>query len=152
MSAHKSRFFQHADSSVVRVSHPAYMRDYEEDPTVTEVQVVPLDAIVIDGPLPKVTRHDDGPYAVAGDPGRYYLSADDTPASLRESARLQTVRLLALADYLEQHPVVDEAQVKLLDGTLRGMVITKGGERISGYDTYDLAHRLVERGVRVEQA
>ena len=154
MSAHKSRFFQHADSSVVRVSHPAYMRDYEEDPTVTEVQVVPSDAIVIRrDELPKVTtgsgRLQSGVWAEGrGWDDAYIASAGRGALATRAEAIAR--KYLAVAEHLREHPPVDEAQVKALLPALQS---------ISGYDLatdegrYYAAQDLVaERGVRVGDA
>ena len=145
MSAHKSRFFQHADSSVVRVSHPAYMRDYEEDPTVTEVQVVPSDAIVIRrDELPEVdTAHGARVNSVGIGWALDYLTADRA-----EKARSYGLAYLALAEHLREHPPVDEEQVaSLFEVLTEEWFPADDGERAS-----TLARRLVERGVRLEQA
>ena len=143
MSAHKSRFFQHAGSSVVRVSHPAYMRDYEEDPTVTEVQVVPSDAIVIPrDELPKVSR------------GERMLRLNGTtpvPYTTADQHRSDARTHLALAEYLREHPPVDEAQV----AAVRDALLSADSDDVNyieGDDAWKLARRMVERGVRVEKS
>ena len=142
MSAHKSRFFQHADSSVVRVSHPAYMRDYEEDPTVTEVQVVPLDAIVIRrDELPEVTVDTEKWTATAnGAEDPYTARLDANPGW----AWHYGVNAIAVSEYLREHPPVDEAQVKALKD-LRD-------EWYKRNDSSDFLEFLASRGVRVEKS
>ncbi|MDF2915948.1 MAG: hypothetical protein K0S70_165 [Microbacterium sp.] len=84
---------------------------HDEQDFWTEVQVVPLDAIVI--------RRDELPEVDATRGARVnsvgigwaldYLTADR-----EEKARSYGLAYLALAEYLREHPPVDEAQVKAL--------------------------------------
>ncbi|WP_454044398.1 hypothetical protein [Cellulosimicrobium sp. Marseille-Q8652] len=115
----------------------------------TEVQVVPLDAIVIDGTLPKVVVSEN---RGGRDHGNLIVRLDDDslgpfsefdptledPDDLRRRARA----FLAAANHLEQHPPVDEEQV----ATIRAIL----NEIPTGQGSRDrIARLLVERGARV---
>ena len=107
--------------------------------SVTEVKVIPLDAIVINGPLLPVKRHGENTFEVGG---RVY----SFPATA-EKAEEYAADWAAIAAHLREHPPVDEAQVKALTELL-----DQGGA-----DSFwaparvaDSARWLVERGVRVE--
>jgi hypothetical protein len=106
----------------------------------TEVQVVPLDAIVIErADLPKVTDvtvEDDGAL-IDGD--LYDL------VTVEQHTRSALVHLTR-AEYLREHPPVDEAQVAALnrlivDAVQGGHVTIEAGESFERF--------LVARGVRV---
>lgn len=77
------------------------------------IKVVPVDAIVIErSELPSVHACDDGPDRVhiGGHDKETWIDEQDTPQAIRAVA----LRNLALAEYLEAHPLVDEAQVEAL--------------------------------------
>jgi hypothetical protein len=103
-----------------------------------EVQVAPLDAIVIRREdLPEVKVDEDGDVGVGG----YWRSRDTDPGHVEASARA----LLAIARYLREHPPVDpevERQVKALTDALEAAQ--------PAHDLVAMARLLVENGVRVE--
>jgi len=124
--------------------------DYlEANPNYTEVQVVPLDAIVIRrDELPEVetheTAHGDTVWVYGGD--AFDRDADNRTA---EAMRDGALRLLARAEYVREHPPVDEEQVDALRDILLSTRNPADGRPIE--EQYrDVARRLVERGVRVE--
>jgi hypothetical protein len=107
----------------------------------TEVQVVPLDAIVIRrDELPEVetheTAHGDTVWVYGGD--AFDRDADNRTA---EAMRDGALRLLARAEYVREHPPVDEAQVKAIRKALAGFGMNEHDARV-----------LYERGVRVGDA
>ena len=132
MSEDKVRYFQGV------LSGHLYEGDDIEGRLVREVQVVPLDAIVIPrDELPEVSR------------GERMLRLNGTtpvPYTTADQHRSDALTHLALAEYLREHPPVDEAQVGALDS-----LIGELGQEY-GYGDPSLARRLVERGVRVEKA
>src|SRR5690606_10512557 len=111
-------------------------------PNHTEVQVVPIDAIVI--------RRDELPTA------RVLLSGHLGTIHGHHSAKLSAnwhrdlaAHHLALADYVDAHPPVDEAQVKAL-----AELVDELQEHGKAYyeDPREFAEDLVKRGVRVGDA
>ena len=78
----------------------------------TEVQVVPLDAVVIEAPLPEVTVTENGDGVRCGETLRLRRVDPD-------KFEARGIELLAIARYLREHPPVDEAQVKALADDLR---------------------------------
>ena len=123
-------------------SHPIFKADYSTDGTLTNAMMARLDelhdAIVI--------RR--GGAAVVPDGARYVqiegekYNSSGTPEWYEQMARGYAL----LAEYLREHPPVDEAQVKALAKALDAEF--DGGNRI---DTYDAIARdlLVKHGVRV---
>lgn len=100
-----------------------------------------LNVIVIDrADLPEVSAGQDS-YLV----GDRVVPDDYTAAEARTAAR----EYLAVAEYLDAHPPVDEAQVEALAKIIRERYDETGD--VTRYPTeHSLARRLVERGVRVE--
>lgn len=137
----QKRYFQ--DGSYVVYTRPFHSEAVER---YTEVKVVPLDAVVIDGPLPEVTAREDGTahYTHATFNGTTYgppVYAAGTENA--DAVHAQGLARIALARHLREHPPVDEAQVKALADVLREeTVYTQPGV---------VARRLVKRGVRVEE-
>jgi hypothetical protein len=140
MSERKPRYFQHEFGGVYYATLPDAVADYENDRTMTEVQVVPIDAIVI--------RREDVPMVRAGRPGSngVYVkdeasrSLDDDPTDVRRLG----IALLAIAEYLREHPPVDEGLVREIAD-----LIDEDEHWGEDGDTTTIARRLVERGVRV---
>jgi len=102
------------------------------------VVIVPADAVVIErGELPEVTLGNGGAWNV----GTHSLRTDwttDTPTKVRAAA----VRWLALAEHLDTHPPIDEAQVSALTDALEAAgVMVNPAER---------ARRLYLAGVRIK--
>lgn len=113
----------------------------------TEVQVVPVDAIVIRREeLPEVYPNSEGPGYEAKHP-----DADSTwvnPSILgAEFMRGRGLECIALAEYLREHQPVDEAQVAAITA-----LIDEDEHWGEDGDSSTIARRLVERGVRVEQS
>ncbi|PZR55268.1 hypothetical protein DNL40_02540 [Xylanimonas oleitrophica] len=103
----------------------------------TEVQVVPLDAIVIRcEDLPEVKPLRGGGHT-AGTATRSFGSAEDYMQ--------YALSALAIAVHLREHPPVDEAQVQALSGVLEEVATLLKAEYRP-----EVARRLAERGVRVE--
>lgn len=103
--------------------------------THTEVQVVPLDAIVIrDDNRPEV-RHAVGSAPSASGPVRSFVL---NPTDTLESLVGDIAALSALHDYLREHPPVDEAQVVALASALVDENLTD--------PLRDVAERLVRAG------
>jgi hypothetical protein len=100
-----------------------------------------LDAIVIErAELPKVEPVGArGRLSVEG--GSLVLVDGDTTESTREIA----LRWLAGAEYLREHPPVDEAQVRAITTALRAE-----GNFPEGVDLRPMAESLYRAGVRVE--
>lgn len=145
MSENESRFFQLPSGTVVRVRGVEQVRDYEEDPATTEVQVVPVDAIVIRrDELPRVLT-EPGAHSANVGKSLYYLR-DVTEESMRSAA----LNNLAMAEYLREHPPVDEEQV----AAVRDALLSADSDDVNyieGDDAWKLARRMVEHfGVRVE--
>ena len=142
MSEDKVRYFQGSRTGyVVRAGDEEAALAFDLNPAMAKVQVVPLDAIVI--------RRDELPEVDATRGARVnsvgigwaldYLTADR-----EEKARSYGLAYLALAEYLREHPPVDEAQVKALKD-LRD-------EWYKRNDSSDLLEFLASRGVRVGDA
>ena len=151
MSERKRRYFQDESGGVFYATIPDTVADYENDRTMTEVQVVPLDAIVIRrDELPEVRPATEDQRASArplvltrrGDALHRYITNDDTVESFRAKAAMY----LALAEHLREHPPVDETQVKALRD------LRDEWYDLNESDTGDLFEFLVRKGVRVEQA
>ena len=112
--------------------------------TECNVRIVPADAIVIErGELPDVDLTWDK-RAVMVDGIEYPIGASSSAEEYREIAG----RALALADYLDAHPPVDEAQVEalttsLVDASEYGVSWPDGEARV-------MARRLYLAGVRLE--
>lgn len=143
MSEDKVRYFQGV------LSGHLYEGDDIEGRLVREVQVVPLDAIVIPrDELPKVTtgsgRLQSGVWAEGrGWDDAYIASAGRGALATRAEAIAR--KYLAVAEHLREHPPVDEAQVEVLADLL-------SREASEPHDWTTSARRLVERGVRVGDA
>lgn len=106
-----------------------------------EFKVVPVDAIVIErSDLPPVAA---GRKVVSGPFDR---SIHDSAESVRRQAR----HLLAIAEYLDAHPPVDEAQVEALaeDMIMAGASapVSEGDSEAFSRAMDDIARRLVEQG------
>jgi hypothetical protein len=99
-----TRHFQNPENQVV-YTVPFHAESVQRH---TEVQVAPLDAIVIErADLPAIERKSDGRYRF--DTGiDWTLDPDDDTA---ERAYVGALEHLALCEYLREHPPVDEAQV-----------------------------------------
>ncbi|RHA38721.1 hypothetical protein [Cellulomonas rhizosphaerae] len=112
------------------------------DPTIEEVPVVPIDAIVIErADLPEVEPVGArGRLAVEG--GALILFEGDTTESAREIA----LRWLAGSEYLREHPPVDEAEITRI---VAALAKTGGPGRVS-LDA--MARDLHAQGVRVTEA
>ncbi|WP_159795734.1 hypothetical protein [Puerhibacterium puerhi] len=115
---------------------------FARNPDFTEVQVVPVDAIVIRREeLPEVKAHSSIPNSVeAGDAFLRFDGLNDP----REHAESRLRDWAAIAAHLREHPPVDEAQVKAVTQALY-----EATEDPFDIDVPDVARRLVERGVRV---
>lgn len=87
--------------------------------------------------LPKVKRLYGVTYAVGGDESTH-------SAATAEYARERAIGYLAVAEYLDAHPPIDQAQVAALATLLRDT-----GARPNGADTIPIARRLVQAGVTV---
>ncbi|MFC8733140.1 hypothetical protein ACFT5B_11835 [Luteimicrobium sp. NPDC057192] len=79
----------------------------------TEVRVVPMDAVVIDGPLPDVSEDTQNIFTAD-----FHAPIDLTPEELDAKARA----FAAMARYRREHPPVDEEQVKALASDLRDLL------------------------------
>src|SRR5690606_34665183 len=102
-----------------------------EDDHWTEVQVVPLDAIVIrrdELPGLDVDRH--GTVRVDG------LIEAFSPHYKPEEARARGVAWVALAEHLREHPLVDEAQVEALARILAKRSAEKRGAIGPGWRSF----------------
>lgn len=87
---------------------------YENRPDLyTEVQAVPLDAIVIDGPLPEVTARERYTSTSEGCSWPSRTPPDEIEKRAREH--------LAIARHLREHPPVDERAVDELQDLLLEM-------------------------------
>jgi len=114
--------------------------------TECNVRIVPADAIVIErGELPE-TRV--GTYGEAICQGWTRAGHANT-----ETVRSEARALLAIAEHLDAHPPIDEAQVKALARLIADHVdpasLVGSGERVSTTSA-DLARGLVLAGVRIE--
>lgn len=146
------RHFQDADGYVESTKNRAH--EYTARPYFTEVQVAPLDAIVIDGPLPEVTTKLRDVFVAGVDTGVGHADARATawdaaaPNAHPEWHEAKALAHLAIAAHLREHPPVDEAQVEALQAlldleALRDKLTDAGS-------VAEIARRLVQRGVRVE--
>ena len=135
-----TKIFRHTDGSLAMTNHPNNIHSYRSKADWTEVQVVPLDAIVIRrAELPEVTVRLKE-YRVNG----HTFDMQTTEAEAAE----YVLQAAALAEYLREHPQVDEEQVaSLFEVLTEEWFPGDDGERAS-----TLARRLVERGVRVEKS
>ena len=136
MSEQRVRHFQNQRGEVVSISNAnakAWHDLYSDD---VEVKVVPLDAIVIAGPLPEVKRLGELTFAIGGKTYSF-------EAATAEKAEEYVADWAAIAASLREHPPVDEAQVKALADVLR--------EETVYVQPGVVARRLVKRGVRVER-
>lgn len=143
MSENKVRYFQAEDHVVARARSSESQSRLAADPYYTEVQVVPVDAIVIRREdVPKV--HVVGGLVTAGEDENgdpYSCSAEANP----NWPYWYGINALAVAEYLREHPPVDEEQVMALADALEAEWFPEDLDRATV-----LARRLVERGVRVE--
>lgn len=135
-----TKYYQHAANLCVMA---VTARDPRPSSLVwTEVQVVPVDAIVIRrDELPEVTVVRGRAVASTGS-DVYSGSLDANPGPSYQYG----LNVLAVAEYLREHPPVDEVQVKALADLLTE---ADSYDRIEG--SLGTARRLVERGVRVEK-
>jgi len=147
----KILYFQHDRVGDVWAEKGEKARKFATRDELTEVQVVPLDAIVIRrDELPEVRPATEDQRASArplvltrrGDALHRYITNDDTVESFRAKAAMY----LALAEHLREHPPVDETQVKALRD------LRDEWYDLNESDTGDLFEFLVRKGVRVEQA
>ena|SRR5690606_26364480 len=144
MSENKRRYFLQGDY-VYNPDNPVAIAHYAQA-GYTEVQVVPLDAIVIRrDELPEVEERDEpsGPYLCAAG----VWAQDDGYETHMDRAVAQ----VAIAVYRQEHPPVDEGQVDALRDILLSTRKPADGRPVE--EQYrDVARRLVERGVRVGDA
>ena len=162
MSENKVRYFRLDDSSdrsgVICSTAENPGHTHYSSPEWTEVQVVPADAIVVDGPLPEVEVSDSGSRAARGDTDRGYSTFHTSgtsggtgiaPNLMPEWHEFRARQHLALAAHLRDHPPVDGAQVV----AVRDALLSADSDDVS-YITVDgawrIARRMVVRGVRVE--
>ncbi|BDZ40787.1 hypothetical protein GCM10025865_00860 [Paraoerskovia sediminicola] len=138
----ESRYFQYENGCVVTPRSSDVADSHVSAPGWTEVQVVPLDAIVIQrDELPEVKR-------------RSTHVTTSTGCSWPISTEAETVygralEHLAVAAYLSENPPVDEAQVKALNALIVNAV-TLGLASVDaarGFEEY-----LVRNGVTVKGA
>ena len=142
-----TRYFQNNNGTVFRAGHvrstvPDARFEARPDEYI-EVQVVPLDAIVIrrEEFAARPVLHHEGQIKSGG----AVIPSHSLPEYAEDTAR----HYLALAQWLRENPpvAVDEAQVKalaqLLDAAERDTL-----NHADSFEQY--ARRLVERGVRVE--
>lgn len=139
------RYFQNAHTGKVQsVENPVLAAEFVRDPAYTEVQVVPVDAIVIDPPQVEVgLDHHSGRVSFDyGDEGH----VEQVPAGISWDEFIALG--LAIKASLECPPV-DEAQItavrKAIDEADLDVILDSA-------EVNTLARRLVERGVRVEQS
>ncbi|MGB2557766.1 hypothetical protein [Cellulosimicrobium cellulans] len=148
MSEKKIRYFQAEDHVVARAMSSESQSRLAADPYYTEVQVVPVDAIVIRREdVPKV--HVVGGLVTAGEDENgdpYSCSAEANP----NWPYWYGINALAVAEYLREHPPVDEEQV----AAVRDALLSADSDDVNyieGDDAWKLARRMVEHfGVRVE--
>lgn len=115
-----------------------------------ELKVVPADAIVIErSDLPPVTDSSSLGVGIEAAPRfkgtqygpPHYARKDFDPDAVWANGLAN----LALAEYLREHPPVDEAEVERLAIALR-----EAGPRLGGtLDVEEVARRLITKGVRV---
>jgi hypothetical protein len=127
------------ERGAVRAPVASSISYYEQDPRWTEVKLAPLDAIVIDRAEVPGTIEGGGYVAAA----LVVRGLDADPAQVRRVGLAN----LAIAEYLDAPPPVDEAQVQAVKEALLAARVT--GSRYDEAVTAD-ARRLVQRGVRVE--
>jgi hypothetical protein len=136
-----NRYFQMLDGSIVRVrNNSAHLPAFLGSVTNTEVQVVPVDAIVIRrDELPEVTSVSQG--------GRVQFPDGLQRVGVHDDHRRLALAFLAADEHFREHPPVDEDQVKALaDIWLDEFAITEAGRD----HAIRRARQLVKRGVRVE--
>ena len=143
-----TRYFQNNNGTVFRAGHvrstvPDARFEARPDEYI-EVQVVPLDAIVI-------RREEFAARPVLHHEGQIKSGGAVIPShSLPEYAEDTSRHYLALAQWLRENPpvAVDEAQVKALTRALSETHVEVEGGISHFFAT--TARRLVERGVRVD--
>ncbi|MFE5309748.1 hypothetical protein [Isoptericola sp. NPDC056605] len=127
-------------------------RSYETDSVFVEVQVAPLDAVMIEGPLPKPS-FDKGAYHVELGPGWGGLAADpakgDLPLGQAAYHRTAARAHAALAESLERHEAQVERAVATMTRSLSGAhpIAT-----VSADDVRTVLRAAIEAGVRFEGA
>lgn len=138
-----TRHYMHKDGTAVfTVGLHAY--EVPADDNYTEVRVVPLDSVIIDGPLPEVEHDETGTFVrmahrqgTSGPPVRMPSNPTEHTA---DEIYAHALACIALAAYLRTHPPLDEAQVKALADD-----ITFGPENI-GTRSENIARHLIARG------
>ena len=146
MSAADYRHFTRpADGNVISVRTGSSLERQFTDPGVAyiEVQVAPLDAVVIDGPLPKVKLLSSGHYGDI-DGQVFDLTVQDADAF-----EVTGMRYLAIAAHLREHPPVDEAQVERLADALYKADDDAGVSNVGYDDARTIARLMVQRGARM---
>lgn len=133
-----------------------YSPDHPErftGPGYVEVQVAPIDAIVIDrSELPEIeteTAH-SGPGVFANNVGwseTWLTKPHHDGRSRAQYARDMGLAYLAVAEYLRANPPVDEAQVHAVADRLHSDTPIDATDRA---ELESIARRLVQNGVRVE--
>jgi len=137
-----TRYFQLPEGGIIREE---WLPNMGFSASYPEVQVVPLDAIVIrrEEFAARPVLHHEGQIKSGG----AVIPSHSLPEYAEDTAR----HYLALAQWLRENPpvAVDEAQVKALS-----RLIEKADHEDINYldadDIRKIAHRLVESGVRVE--
>lgn len=141
MTSESRRYFQtpsgyvHADESEAEVGTSL-------DLGYTEVQVVPLDAIVVHGVLPEVKVREAGYVTDTKGIVTAPLDGRVAPEALVENA----LAYLALAKYLREHPPIDEEQVQ----AIADLLDSDAGEDAISDSNRTVARFLVQHGARVE--
>lgn len=135
------RYFRHRNGTIA----PRMEQDsgvFEASPDYTEVQVVPVDAIVIrreDGLILSDAQADAIVRDRAGIVGRRTLREGDI-SHVEKNALI----VLAAVRHLREHPPVDEEQVKAL------VALRDEWDASDSADNLNLWEFLVRHGVRVE--
>jgi len=128
-----TRYFQLPEGGIIREE---WLPNMGFSASYPEVQVVPLDAIVIrrEEFAARPVLHHEGQIKSGG----AVIPSHSLPEYAEDTAR----HYLALAQWLRENPPVDEAQVKALLSVI--------DDKAPGESYRDWSRRLVERGVRVE--
>jgi len=130
-----TRYWQHKDGHIAAFEDDEFINPER----YTEVRVVPLDSVVIDGPLPEVTVDEVGSSIFAGASGSMVIrELAGESALVRAEGYLRDHA--ALVAYLREHPPVDEAQVKALAEDIRAEF-----DETVYYSPEEMAWRLVAR-------
>lgn len=109
------------------------------------VRIVPADAIVVErSELPGVDAdgYADGIGWGAKDRTKY-------PSDYAAKARRSGLAFLAVAEYLDANPPVDDAQVAVVMDTIRAADIERTGQSLMDSDYRLMAVSLIRAGVRV---